>query len=85
MMTFEEKLKVLRIISALAEHKNCSMEEMLDELIAVIDRIWEKDDEYNQMTRALFFPNGKPTPAEFILYIAKYTEEDEKQQLEDLN
>lgn len=69
-MSFFDTMKSKYAIKSIAEAERKSIAEIEASLQESIDRAWE-----NAECRALqdqYFPNGKPTPEEFITVMARY-------------
>lgn len=59
-------------IRKVAEHHGKSEKVVRRELQEVIDATWTSSDPEAKLMQSRLFPNGKPTPEEFIVAVSQY-------------
>lgn len=60
------------MFQAIAQAHNTTQEEVREAIQAAIDEAWNTTDLTVMKLRRKMFPNGKPTPEEFILTLAAH-------------
>lgn len=59
-------------IRKVAEHHGKSEKVVRRELEQIIDATWASSDPEAKLMQSRLFPNGKPTPEEFIVVVCRY-------------
>jgi len=60
-----------KLFKSIAKKYKTTPEEVRREIQASIDEAWETDDPVAIVYQTLLFPNGKPTPEEFLLTLGR--------------
>ena len=59
----------MKIFEEIARNNNTTIEQVKADIQLAVDATWNNPE--GAEFRALLFPNGKPTPEEFIIALAK--------------
>ena len=71
MKLFKGHLKKKSVIEKTAAHFGENSKEVQKKIKEIIDIAWASDDPQVKAFHQQHFPNGKPTPEEFITVVAK--------------
>jgi len=72
-MKIRDKLKAKNVILASALHHGISYRKCRAEIAASIDEAWATADPAAKARQDQLFPNGKPTPEQFIVTLGALT------------
>jgi len=70
-MKMLDRIKGKAAIQAAAEQFGLTPEQMYREIRACIEEAWSSNDPAVRARQNVLFPNGKPTPEQFISTLAK--------------
>ena len=70
-MRFFDRMKGKAAIIGTAEHFGQTPEQVKADMLAAIAEAWENPEPEVQKLQKELFPNGRPTPEEFIAVVSK--------------
>lgn len=71
-MKILDKLKGMAILYQLSAESGVPLKQIEAEIQECIDEAWKSADPKVQANQRLYFPDGKPTPMEFIVVMGRY-------------
>ena len=75
-MSFIDTMKSKSALRSIAEKEGKSLAEIEAAIQESIDAAWENPE--CRALQNLYFPNGKPTPEEFITVMARYVKDNKR-------